>query len=294
MSTVIAANGIEVCCESFGDRNNPAVLLVMGLTAQMTGWPDDFCRSIADRGHFVIRFDNRDVGLSSKTEGPPPDVMALFGRLREGGAIEPSDVPYTLSDMAADAVGVLDHFEIPRANVVGASMGGMIVQHLAIDHGPRLLSATSIMSTTGRPDVGQGSPEAMAALLSPTPTGRDEYIERGVVTSRIISGPLWDENEARIRVGESYDRMFHPAGPPFQLAAIAASGDRSERLGAVDVPFLVVHGAADTLIDVSGGHATAEAVPGADLLVLSAMGHDLPRPLWPQIIGAVTGIAARG
>lgn len=293
MEQVVRANEIDICCESFGDRNDPAALLIMGFTAQMTAWHDDFCEMLADRGLFVIRFDNRDAGHSSKTAGQPPDVMGLFSRMSYGGGLDPSDVPYTLSDMGCDAIGLLDHFGIDRAHVIGASMGGMIVQHLAFEHGTRLLSATSIMSTTGRPDVGQGTPAAMAALFSPAPTDRAGFIERGVANSKVISGPLWDEDEARARAAENYDRMFHPAGPPFQLGAIAASGDRSERLTSVDVPFLVIHGAADQLIDVSGGHATAAAVPNADLMVLAAMGHDLPRPLWPQIIGAIGGMAER-
>lgn len=293
MQELMSTNGIEVCYETFGDRRHPAALLVMGFAAQLTAWPSDFCRILAERGFFVIRFDNRDVGLSSKTDGPSPDVMKLYGRLQDGAWIEPSEVPYTLSDMAADAIGVLDGLDIDRAHVIGASMGGMIVQHLAFDHASRLHSATSIMSTTGQHDVGQGTPEALTALLTPSPTDRAGFIEQSVINSKIVSGPLWTEAETRTRAGESYDRMFHPAGPPFHLAAIAASGDRSERLGSVDLPFLVIHGAADALIDVSGGHATAAAVPGADLLVLASMGHDLPRPLWPQLVNAIGGLTER-
>jgi len=287
------ANGIELCYDTFGQPTDPAVLLIMGFGAQMTVWPDEFCSQLATRGHFVIRYDNRDVGLSTKSEGSPPDVLALFTQAQQGTPVDPAAVPYTLSDMAADAVGLLDSLDLATAHVVGASMGGMIAQHLAFEHAARVQTVTSIMSTTGNPGVGQAAPEAMGALLSPAPTEREANIERGVSVSKVISGPLWNETDARRRAAESYDRMFHPAGPPFQLGAIAASGDRTERLNTVDVPFLVVHGQADRLIDVSGGQATAEAVPNADLLLLAAMGHDLPRPLWPQIIGGIVGIASQ-
>lgn len=293
MHQLMSTNGIEVCYETFGDRRHPAALLIMGFAAQMTAWPFEFCEALAKRGFFVIRYDNRDVGLSSKTEGPTPDVMKLYGRMQDGGWIESSEVPYTLSDMADDAVGLLDSLDIDRAHVIGASMGGMIVQHLAFDHGSRLRSATSMMSTTGQRDVGQGTPEALTALLTPNPTDRVGFIEQSVINSKVVSGPLWIEAEARTRAGESYDRMFHPAGPPFHLAAIAASGDRTERLASVDLPFLVIHGAADALIDVSGGHATAAVVPGADMLILASMGHDLPRPLWPQILNSIGGLTER-
>ena len=287
------ANGIELCYETFGDPTDPALLLVMGFSAQMTAWRPELCQALAGLGHHVIRFDNRDAGLSTKSTGPTPDVLALMARAGDGDPVTADDVPYTLSDMASDAVSLLDALDIEQADVVGASMGGMIVQHLAFEHGDRLRTATSIMSTTGNPEVGQAEDEAMAALLSPAPTDRAANIERGVMVSRTIGGPLWNEAEARTRAAESYDRMFHPDGPPFQLAAIIASGDRTDRLADVDLPFLVIHGAADSLIGVSGGHATAEAVPHADLLVLSAMGHDLPPPLWPQIVGSIHGVTAR-
>ncbi|MCP3990825.1 MAG: alpha/beta fold hydrolase [Actinomycetia bacterium] len=288
------ANDIELCFETLGDPSNPTLLLVMGFTAQMTVWPIEFCHALADHGFHIIRFDNRDVGLSTKTDGQPPDAIALMAKAQAGETIERDDVPYTLSDMADDAIGLLDALSVDSAHVVGASMGGMIAQHLAVEHPERLRSATSIMSTTGESSVGQPTDEAIGALLTPAPTDREANIARGVANSQIISGPLWNEADARARAVESYDRMFYPEGSPFQLAAILASGDRTRGLEAVEVPFQVIHGAVDSLIDVSGGYATAAAVPGADLLVLAAMGHDMPLLLWPQIIGAITGIAARG
>ena len=207
---------------------------------------------------------------------------------------QPIEAPYTLSLLAADAVGLLDALEIPAAHIVGASMGGMIVQTMAIEHPDRVLSLTSIMSTTGHTEVGQPDPEAMMALLSPVPEGRAEAIEATVNTSRLISGDLFDETESRRTATESYDRCFHPAGTMFQIAAIAASGDRTAGLEQLDVPTLVVHGRQDPLVTLSGGEATAKAVPGADLLVFGKMGHDLPRAYWPQMADAIFNIAARG
>lgn len=288
---MVSANGIELCHQTFGHPADPPLLLMMGLGAQMILWPEELFAALAARGRYVIRFDNRDVGLSTKTPGPPPDVLGLMTRRAAGGEVGPADVPYTLSDMAADAAGLLDALGIEQADVVGASMGGMIAQHLAFEHPERVRSVTSIMSTTGHPAVGQASPEAIGVLLRPPPASRSEAITQGMAASRVISGPLWDEDDARRRATESYDRMFHPVGPAFQLAAIVASGDRTERLGTVRAPFLVIHGRLDPLIDVSGGVATADAVPGAELLLLDEMGHNLPRPLFPQLIEAIDSIS---
>ena len=293
MQQMTEANGIELCYETFGSPSRPPLLLVMGYTAQMTGWHDGFCQALADRGTYVIRFDNRDVGLSSKSDGPVPDVMALMGKLRQGGTVSPDETPYNLSDMAADAIGLLDALDIERAHVVGASMGGMIVQHLAFDHQERVLSATSIMSTTGDSDVGQASEEALGALLRPAPANRDEFIDQSVDTSRVISGPLWVEADARARATAAYDRMYHPTGAAFQMAAIVASGNRTDRLKEVTIPFGVIHGRVDQLIDVSGGHATADAVEGAELVLFDEMGHDLPPALWPDLIESIFATAER-
>ena len=225
----IPVNDIEICYESFGDPDAPPLLLVMGLGAQMTLWSPGFVSELLDRGFRVIRFDNRDAGLSTKTDGPPPDVMAMFAAFTAG---QPIEAPYTLSLLAADAVGLLDTLEIPAAHIVGASMGGMIVQTIAIEHPDRVLSLTSIMSTTGHTEVGQPDPEAMMALLSPVPDGRSAAIDSTVNASRLIAGDLFDEAESRRVATESYDRCFHPTGTMFQIAAIAASGDRTARVGA--------------------------------------------------------------
>lgn len=286
----IAANDIEICYESFGDDDAPPLLLVMGLGAQMTLWSPGFISELLDRGFRVIRFDNRDTGLTTKSEGDPPDVMAMYAAFASG---QPIEAPYTLSLLAADAIGLLDALDIPSAHIVGASMGGMIVQMMAIEHPDRVLSMTSIMSTTGNGEVGQPDPDSMAALLSPAPQGRDEAIEQSVKTTRLIAGDLFDEAESRSIAAESYDRCFNPAGAMFQIAAIAATGDRTEQLGQLDVPTLVVHGRQDSLVGLSGGEATARAIPGADLMVLARMGHDMPRRYWPQLADAIFNVAAR-
>ena len=286
-------DSIELCYETFGDASNETMLLVMGYTAQMNAWPKEMIDDLVDRNFQVVIFDNRDVGLSAKSGGTPPDVVSLMARGAAGETVAAEEVPYTLSDMASDAIGLLDHLGIDQAHVAGASMGGMIVQMLAIEHAARLQSVTSIMSTTGNNAVGQATPAAMSALLQPPPQGREAILEQNMVTGRIIAGPLFDEARARARAEETYDRCFHPIGAAFQLAAIGATGDRTERLAAVDVPFLVIHGDKDDLIQVSGGHATAAAVPKADLLVLDAMGHDVPVPLLPQINGAIEAVARR-
>ncbi len=287
----IAVNDIEICYESFGPDEAPPLLLVMGLGAQMTLWSPGFVSELLDRGFRVIRFDNRDVGLSTKSSGEPPDVMAIYARFLSG---QPIEAPYTLSTLAADAVGLLDALGIPAAHIVGASMGGMIVQTIAIEHPDRVLSLTSIMSTTGHTEVGQPDPESMMALLTPAPTDRDGAIRQNVETSRVISGELFDEAWSRSVATESFDRCFNPAGTAFQLVAIAASGDRTEGLRSLDVPTLVIHGRQDSLVTLSGGEATAAAIPGAELLVFGRMGHDLPSLYWPQMADAIFNIATRG
>ncbi len=270
--------------DTFGDPADPAVLLVMGFTAQMIAWDEELCRLIAGHGLHVIRFDNRDCGLSSKTPGDPPNVMALVMAAQAGRAV--GDVPYTLSDMATDGLAVLDHLGIDRAHVVGASMGGMIAQMMAIEHPERVATLTSIMSTTGDPSVGQASPAAMAALIAPPPTDREGVIEAGVKLYDLIGGSYEvDEDLVRQRMAASFDRCFYPIGAAFQMAAIVATGDRTERLASVTAPTLVVHGLEDSLIAPSGGEATAAAVPGAELVTYDRMGHDLPRQIWDDLVG---------
>jgi pimeloyl-ACP methyl ester carboxylesterase len=280
----------DICYESFGPEGAPTVLLVMGFTAQMTVWPTSLVSELLDRGFRVVRYDNRDCGLSGKTPGEPPHAAALLMAALAG---EQVDAPYRLSDMAADGIGLLDHLGIERAHVVGASMGGMIVQTMAIEHPERLASLTSIMSTTGDPQVGQADPDAMGALLQPPAETRDAAIAQSIETWRTISGPHFDEDRTREGAAESYDRSFYPAGVAFQMAAIAAGPDRTEPLHGVDTPTLVIHGRVDPLIALSGGLATAEAVPGADLLVLGEMGHDLPEVYISTIADAIASIAGR-
>jgi pimeloyl-ACP methyl ester carboxylesterase len=257
----------------------------------MTAWDDDFCAGLVDRGFYVTRYDNRDVGLSSKIEDRGHhDLAATMLRAAAGEAIE---APYLLSDMAADAVGLLDELGIDAAHIVGASMGGMIAQTIAIEHPERVLSLTSIMSTTGELTVGQATPEAIQRLLTKRPTDRDAVIEMGVETSRIIGSPdHFDEERTRAKAGEYYDRAYYPAGYARQIVGIWASGSRAEGLAALDVPTLVIHGEVDPLVTLSGGQRTAELIPGAELLVIEGMGHDLPPALWPQVIDAITSHVA--
>lgn len=278
-------DGVVLEYDSFGDPADRTLLLIMGYTAQMTAWPVEFCEQLASSGHHVVRFDNRDCGLSSKTQGDPPNVMAIMMAIASGGAVP--EVPYTLSAMADDAVAVLDAVGAEQGHIVGASMGGMITQQMAIDHPGRVATITSIMSTTGSPTAGQANPDAMTALLTPPPMDRDGAIQRSVDVGRIIGGPLFDEALAREAATAAFDRSFHPAGAAFQMAAIAKTGDRTEALQSVPHPALVIHGAADPLITPSGGEATAAALPNAELLVFDEMGHDLPRPLWDRIVGAI-------
>jgi pimeloyl-ACP methyl ester carboxylesterase len=285
----VSAGAVELAYETFGDPGDPPVLLIMGLATQMLGWPEPFCRAIAERKRFVVRFDNRDIGLSTHLhDAPPADAQAAFG----GDA---SSASYLLSDMAADTAALLDGIGIDAAHVVGASMGGMIAQTLAIEHPERVLTLTSIMSTTGDRTVGYPTQEALGVLLAPPAGNREEAIERTVASYRVIGSPGYELDEAalRERAGLSFDRAYDPAGVGRQLVAILASGDRTPRLGQIGVPTLVIHGAGDTLVDVSGGRATAAAIPGAELVVHEGMGHDLPRALWPELVDAIVDVSSR-
>jgi pimeloyl-ACP methyl ester carboxylesterase len=285
----VGPSGIDIAYERFGDPAAPPLLLVMGLATQMLGWPEEFCSALADRGTSVIRFDNRDVGLSTHFhDAPPPDLMAAL-------AGDFSSASYTLSDMAGDAVGLLDALEIDSAHLVGASMGGMIAQTIAIEHPDRVRSLTSIMSTTGDQAVGQATQAAIAALLAPPAANRQQAMDRAVSIFRVIGSPGFelDEVDLRQRAGLSYDRSDDPLGVGRQLLAIGASADRTPQLRSIGVPTLVIHGADDPLIDVSGGRATADAIPDAQLMMLDGMGHDLPRPLWPQMVEAIGNLVQR-
>jgi pimeloyl-ACP methyl ester carboxylesterase len=280
---------IEIAYETFGDQSKPAILLVMGLATQMIAWHDDFCAELADRGFHVIRFDNRDVGRSSAMRDVPvPTLRQLVLRSKKAAG-------YTLSDMAGDAVGLLDHLGIERAHVVGVSMGGMIAQTIAIEHPERVLSLCSIMSNTGARWSGQPKLATYRVLLGTPPQDRDKFVEHVVTMYRVIGSPDFDRDEDDLRdiAGRSYDRGRNPAGSGRQLAAIIASGDRTSRLGSVNVPTVVIHGTKDRLVSPSGGRATAKAIPGARLVKIEGMGHDLPRAAWPRIIGAIAENAAR-
>jgi pimeloyl-ACP methyl ester carboxylesterase len=266
-----ALNGeVELYYETFGFEADPALLLVNGLGSQCINYRAEWCERFAAAGFFVIRFDNRDVGLSTWFDG-------WVG--------EPGTAPYLIVDLAGDALAVLDAVGVDRAHVVGLSMGGNIVQTLAIDHPRRLLTMTSIMSSSGDPDVGGPTEEALALLLAPSPTGREEYLQRQLESARTWGSPAaYDEGRIRAVQGEAYDRAFHPEGQARQLQAIVASPDRTEALRGVTVPTLVIHGDQDRLVDISGGRRVAEVVPGARLEVIEGMGHDYPPMFWDRMV----------
>jgi pimeloyl-ACP methyl ester carboxylesterase len=285
----VQVGDIEIAYETFGRREDPPVLLVMGLATQMIGWPDEFCRQLAERGHFVVRFDNRDIGLSTHLDAAgAPDVLAIMGG-------DVSSAAYGLPDLAADTVGLLDALGLDSVHLVGASMGGMIAQLVAVQAPGRVRSLTSIMSTTGAPGVGAPADVAVPVLLAPAATDREGAIQRVIDTYRVIGSPGFEFDEAalRDRAGLSFDRAHDPAGVARQLAAILTTHDRTPDLAQLDVPTLVIHGSQDTLVDVSGGRATAAAIPGAELLVVEGMGHDLPRAMWPEILDRITALTAR-
>jgi pimeloyl-ACP methyl ester carboxylesterase len=286
----VTANGLTIEYETVGEPDRPALLLVMGLGGQLVYWPEEFCSALAEQGFFVIRYDNRDVGLSSKIEdAPPPDLAAAY----QG---DTSSAAYTLKDMAADAVGLLDALDLDRAHVMGMSMGGMIAQHLAMHYPSRVLSLCSVMSTPNS-SMGADPPasEAGAMLLRPPPRSREEAVEGALVVWKAIGSPGFPFDEARVRerAALAYDRCFYPKGFARQLVGILASGEWSDALADVDVPTLVIHGEADPLIRPSWGRATAQAIPGAELLLIPGMGHDLPEGAWPTIIDAVVSNAAK-
>ena len=286
MPRAVLPTGVEIEYVTNGDPGDQAVLAVSGYGSQLVSWHDEFVDALVAQGLFVIRFDNRDVGLSTKFDGQLVDLPALMSAVAADESLP--DVPYTLSDMAADGIGLLDHLGIERAHVIGRSMGGMIVQMMAIEHPDRVASVVSIMSTTGALDVGQATPEAREALMAPPASDRDAYIQSltGLAwASKRFAVPDWLRELNALQ----YDRCFYPEGAIRQFAAIRATGDRTEQLGRLDVPFLVIHGRDDTLIDSTGGEATAAAVVGSRYLLLSDMGHDTPRQLWPVLAEAIGG-----
>lgn len=287
MSTA-SVGPVDIVYETIGDPSDPPLLLVMGLGMQLIHWDLELCEQLAERGFHVIRFDNRDAGLSTKVSAPVPNVMRLMAGL-------PTKVPYLLSDMAADTFGLLDHLGIERAHVVGTSMGGMIAQQMAIEAPERVLSLASMMSTTGDRVVGTPKLRVWSVLTRRAPNDRDAYIEYFARVFRMIGSPAYRVDEERVRdlAGATYDRCHHPAGTGRQLAAVLASGSRTAALKELDVPAVVIHGEADPLLPLRGGRATANAIPGAELITIPGMGHDLPKELWPTFVDAIVGNAAR-
>src|SRR5215218_8470256 len=280
---------VDLCFETFGSRADPALLLVMGLGTQMIAWPEGFCRRLADRGFFVIRYDNRDTGRSTHMrQFAPPTIRQLL--LRDKSAAR-----YSLAEMAADGVGLLDHLGIERAHLVGASMGGMIAQTIAARRPERVLSLVSIMSNTGSRLSGQPAISTYRLFLRPMARDRDAYVRQAAELFEHIGSRGFDTDDAAFReqLGAMHDRGHSPGSASRQLAAILASGNRTAELRHITAPTLVIHGTADRLIRPSGGRATARAIPGAHLLTIEGMGHDLPRAAWPQIIDAIVENAAR-
>ena len=279
---VDVGRGITLCYERFGDPADPPVLLIMGLGTQMIAWHDDFCEQLVERGFHVVRFDNRDVGRSTHMDFPPPTVGQLIRRRfrRE---------QYTLSDMADDAAGLIDRLELGPVHVVGASLGGMVGQVLAAEHPELVRSLTSLMSSTGSRVHGQPHFSVYKYLLRPPPRDREGYIDRAAEVFGLVGSTGFDRDEAYIRerAARSYDRGYSVAGGGRQLGATLSTGNRTNLLKAIKAPTLVIHGSVDKLIRPSGGRATAKAIPGARLMMIEGMGHDLPRGAWPRIIDAI-------
>jgi pimeloyl-ACP methyl ester carboxylesterase len=277
---------IELEYDHFGNPTDPALLLIMGFTAQMVAWEEEFCQQLANRGHFVIRFDNRDCGLSTKLHGVPSNSDAVIMAAMMETEMPP--VAYTLSDMAADAMKVLDHLNIERAHIMGASMGGMIAQTVAIEHPHRVKTLISVMSQPGELTVGQPTQEAMELIVTPAPTDRDEYIAFAPKWQLWQSKKYRSDEVSRRNAIRDFDRSNYPEGGPRQMAAIYASGSRAEGLQKLQVPTLVIHGTEDQLITPSGGERTAELIPNSTLLMVEDMGHDMPQPLWPFYLDAIS------
>jgi pimeloyl-ACP methyl ester carboxylesterase len=279
---------VELVYETIGDPADPALLLVMGLGMQLIHWDLEFCEGLAERGFRVIRFDNRDAGLSTKIDAPAPNVMRAMTGL-------PIRAPYLLDDMANDSFGLLDQLGIDRAHVTGVSMGGMIAQTMAIRRPERVLSLGSMLSTTGERRVGTPKLRVWSVLMRRAPQHRDAYIEYFVRVFKLIGSPAYPVDEAlmRERAAATYDRCHHPAGTARQLAAILASGSRTAALRRLNVPTVVIHGRDDPLVPFRAGQATARAIPGAELVGVPGMGHDLPRELWPRFTDALTKNAER-
>ncbi len=284
-----ANDGIELAYQEVGERGGKPLILIMGLATQMLAWQEELCELLAERGFRVVRFDNRDIGHSTMLDelGMPSRIEMVTGRR--------ATAPYLLRDMAADTFGLMDRLGIDSAHVVGASMGGMIAQEMAIRRPERVRSLVSMMSTTGNRRVGSPSLRSWGLLLSRFPRDRDHYVRRAVRTLRVIGSPRYrDEAEIERLAGAMYDRSHNPAGILRQMHAISASGDRTAALEALRVPTTVLHGAKDPLARLAAGRATARVIPGARLRVFEEMGHDLPRALWPDIVEEIAATAERG
>ena len=279
---------VELVYDTIGDPADPPLLLVMGLGMQLIHWDRDLCAQFAERGFHVIRFDNRDAGLSTKISAPVPNVMRLMAGL-------PTGVPYLLEDMATDTLGLLDHLGIERAHVVGTSMGGMIAQTMAIRRPERVLSLASMLSTTGDRWVGTPRLKVWSVLTRRAPNDRDAYVEHFLRVFRMIGSPAYPAGEERTRAlaAATYDRCHYPAGTARQLAAIMASGSRTAGLRRLEVPTVVIHGEDDPLVPLRAGVATARAIRGAELIKIPGMGHDMPKELWPTYVDAIAKNADR-
>jgi len=291
----VSANNITIEYESFGASSDPTLLLVMGLGMQMIAWPEQFCVELASRGFHVIRYDNRDTGFSTKFDGQKaPSVVSLLIR---SALRMPIRAPYTLRDMANDAVGLLDAIDVLSAHVVGASMGGMIAQNIAASHPQRVRTLTSIMSTSGHRSLPGADPLVSRHLFRsrPTSSDRDAVIAHNMRTIELIGSPDYpvDEETRREMVSISFDRCFYPEGFTRHVAAIVQDGDRRQRLGAISAPTLVIHGREDPLVPLAGGIDTAKHIPGAELEIIDGMGHNFPVELWPQIIDLIANHATQ-
>jgi pimeloyl-ACP methyl ester carboxylesterase len=281
----VHTNGIEIEYDTFGDSDSRPLILIMGLSCQLVAWPDGFCKKLVTKGHFVIRFDNRDVGLSSKLDDlGVPDIFEIFAAAQEGKALTS---PYSLSEMAADTVGLMDALNLEKAHVCGLSMGGMIAQMMAIEYPRRIISLISMQSSTGDPGLPEAEPQAMEAMVTPPPTERDAYIRHMADVYRAFAGGS-DKYDQRLQnkiSASSYDRSFYLMGFTRQLAAIYACGNRKDALAAIGVPTLVIHGSHDALLPLAHGKDTADAVPGAKFVIIQGLGHGMAYPaLWDEII----------
>lgn len=283
-------NGIQVAYETLGDPNNETIIFIAGLGSQLVHWTDELCQVFIDRGFHIVRFDNRDVGLTSKTEGIPPLVEEI---LRS----EALSAPYTLSDMATDTIRVLDAIGVEKAHIVGTSLGGMIAQTVAIEYPDRVQTLTSIMSAPSRSQAvseeaaDEEQQEAREASVSVDVSNPETYVDLQLEGWRVTSGPHFDAAYQRRIIQRSFDRCYHPNGWAYQMLAATASGDRTPHLRHLDIPTLVIHGALDPLIRADAGKATADAIPGAKWLLIEDMGHNLPRPRWGEIADAIAELA---